>query len=340
MTTVRWGIIGCGDVTEVKSGPGFSKAKNSALVAVMRRNGALAADYARRHNVPRWHDDADAILRAADIDAVYIATHPDTHAAYTLRAAASGKTVYVEKPMARTHDECRAMMASCRKAGVKLYVGYYRRALPYFLKVRDLLADDAIGAVRMVMTRQFTGLPPAEQLAGGNRPWRVDPQRNGGGFFVDMGCHTLDVLDFLFGPIASVQGMATNRAGAYVAEDTVTATYSFASGVAGTGLWCFAADFEDDVTEIVGEKGRIRFSSFTFRPIELIRGETKAAFPVATPPHVHQPLIQSIVDELNGTGACPSTGESAARTAWVMDEILGPFREAQRRAGLWPAAAD
>lgn len=340
MTTIRWGIIGCGDVTEVKSGPGFYKAKNSSLVAVMRRNGALAADFARRHNVARWHDDADAILEAADIDAVYIATHPDTHKHYALRAAKAGKTVYVEKPMAMTHDECRAMVVACRSAGVKLFVGYYRRAMPYFLKVRDLLADGAVGAVRMVSTRQFTRLPPADHLAGGKLPWRVDPQRNGGGFFVDMGCHTLDVLDFLFGPIATIRGTATNRAGAYVAEDTVSATYSFAGGVEGAGLWCFAADFYDDVTEIVGEKGRIRFSSFTFMPIELIRGDVKETFPIASPPHVHQPLIQTIADELNGAGACPSTGESAARTAWAMDEVLAPFRAAQRRAGFWPAAAD
>jgi predicted dehydrogenase len=340
MKTIRWGIVGCGDVTEVKSGPGFYKARNSALVAVMRRNGALAADYARRHGVARWHDDAQAIIDARDIDAVYIATHPDTHKSYTLRTAAAGKTVYVEKPMAMSHAQCVEMVAACRAAGVKLFVGYYRRALPYFLKVRDLMAEGAIGKVRAVITRQHTQLPPQEQLAGGNMPWRIDPARNGGGLFMDMGCHTLDILDFLFGPIAMVQGSAANRAGAYAAEDIVTATYRFASGVEGTGIWCFAADFQDDMTEIVGEKGRIRFSSFTFTPIELLRGDDRQVFAVPTPAHVHQPLIQSIVDELNGAGTCPSTGESALRTAWVMEQVIAPFREAQRRAGLWPAAAD
>jgi 1,5-anhydro-D-fructose reductase (1,5-anhydro-D-mannitol-forming) len=340
MKTIRWGIIGCGDVTEVKSGPGFYKARNSTLVAVMRRNGALAADYARRHNVPRWHDDAEAIISASDIDAVYIATHPDTHKPYTLRTAKAGKTVYVEKPMAMTHAECVAMVAACRAAGVKLFVGYYRRALPYFLKLRDLIAEGAIGAVRAVVTRQNTRLPPREHLADGKLPWRMDPRRNGGGLFMDMGCHTLDVLDFLFGPIASIHGTAANRAGAYAAEDIVTATYRFASGVEGAGFWCFAADFEDDVTEIIGEKGRIRFASFTFMPIELMRGDTKQIFAVATPAHVHQPLIQTIVDELNGSGTCPSTGETATRTAWAMEQVIAPFREAQRRAGLWPAAAD
>lgn len=337
MRTIRWGIIGCGDVTEVKSGPGFYKADNSTLVAVMRRNGALAADYARRHQVPRWHDDAEAILSAADIDAVYIATHPDTHKHYTLRAAKAGKTVYVEKPMAVTHAACEEMVEACRRAGVKLFVGYYRRAMPYYLKIRDLLADDAIGAVRAVVTRQFTMLPP---MSGGVLPWRVDPRLNGGGFFVDMGCHTLDVLDFLLGPIATIRGTAANRAGAYPSEDIVTANYTFQSGVEGSGFWCFASDFYEDVTEIIGATGRIRFASFTFAPIELTRGDVKETFAIASPAHVHQPLIQTIVDELNGTGICPSTGASGTRTAWVMDQVLEPFRAAQRRAGLWPAAAD
>lgn len=337
MSTIRWGIIGCGDVTEVKSGPGFYKADNSTLVAVMRRNGALAADYARRHQVPRWHDDAEAILNAADIDAVYIATHPDTHKHYTLRAAKAGKTVYVEKPMAVTHAACEEMVEACRRAGVKLFVGYYRRAMPYFLKIRDLLADDAIGTVRAVVTRQFTRLP---QMSGGVLPWRVDPRLNGGGFFVDMGCHTLDILDFLLGPIATIRGIAANRAGAYPSEDIVAANYTFRSGVEGSGLWCFASDFYEDVTEVIGATGRIRFASFTFMPIELIRGDVKETFAIASPAHVHQPLIQTIVDELNGKGICPSTGATGTRTAWAMDQVLEPFRAAQRRAGLWPAAAD
>src|SRR5258706_15119616 len=159
MKTIRWGIIGCGNVTEVKSGPALSKATNSELVAVMRRNGALAADYARRHGVPRWHDDAEAIIGAPDIDAIYIATLTDSHRHYTLRCAAAGKPVYVEKPMGMNHAECLDMIAACRVARVPLWVGYYRRALPRFQAVRDLLAAGAIGPVRMVVSRQFQRLP-------------------------------------------------------------------------------------------------------------------------------------------------------------------------------------
>ena len=325
MKTIRWGMIGCGDVTEVKSGPGFYKADHSTLVAVMRRNGKLAEDYARRHNVPRWHDDANAILRAPDIDAVYVATLTDTHCDYVVRAAAAGKPVYVEKPMAMDHGQCLKMIAACRAANVPLWVGYYRRALPRFNAVRDLIESGAIGKVRMAITRQFQPLPPAEQLAVGT-PWRIDPALSGGGFFFEAVCHTLDMFDYLFGPVETVRAFAANQAGAYKPEDVVSASLRFASGVYGSGAWCFAADVDEEYNEIVGSRGRIRFSTYKPVPIRVYHGDSVEELPVGDPPHVHQPMIQSMVDELNGKGKCASTGESGARTAWVLDEMLKEFR--------------
>ncbi len=326
MRTVRWGMIGCGDVTERKSGPGFGKAMHSELVAVMRRNGALAADYARRHGVMRWHDDADAIIRADDIDAIYIATLTDTHCEHTLRCAAAGKPVYVEKPMGMNHAECLDMIIACRAASIPLWVGYYRRALPRFLAVRDLIAAGAIGEVRAVISRQFQRPPDVDQFANGAVPWRVNPELSGGGFFFEGVCHTFDFMDFLFGPITDVRAFAGNQAGAYRPEDIVTATYRFASGVYGCGIWCYTADFDEEYNEIVGANGRIRFSTSQPVPIRIFRGDAVEEIPIADPDHVHQPLIQTIVDELNGSGKCASTGESAARTSQVMDTILAEFR--------------
>jgi len=328
MRTIRWGIIGCGDVTEVKSGPGFSKAENSRLLAVMRRNGTLAADYARRHGVPRWHDDADAIIRAEDIDAVYVATSPGSHRDYVVRCAAAGKPVMVEKPMAMDHGECEAMIAACRSARVPLWVAYYRRALPRFLAVRDLVQSGAIGPVRMVLSRQFQQLKNPREMNPGSPPWRIDAAASGGGFFVDMMTHTLDFLDFLFGPIVEVRAFAANQARAYGPEDVVTAIYRFASGVYGSGAFCYAADREEEWNEIVGARGRIRFSTTRAVPIRVMRGDTVEEIPIKDPPHVHQPLIQTIVDELNGKGASLSTGETGARTTRVVDEILREYRTA------------
>jgi predicted dehydrogenase len=181
MKTILWGMIGCGDVTERKSGPGFYKAANSTLVAVMRRNGALAQDYPNRHRVERWHDDAEMIISATDIDAIYIATLPDSHYHYALRCAEAGKTVYVEKPMAMNFAESSEMIASASRHGVPLWVGYYRRALPRFLKIQQLLQEGTIGAIRFVTSRQYAPLihPDPENSA---MAWRLDPSRSGGAF--------------------------------------------------------------------------------------------------------------------------------------------------------------
>lgn len=326
MRTIRWGIIGCGDVTEVKSGPALYKADHSTLVAVMRRDAARAADYARRHNVPRWHDDPEAILHAADIDAVYVATTPDTHRDYVLRCAASGKPVLVEKPMALDSGQCDEMIDACARARVPLWVAYYRRALPRFLAVRDLVRDGAIGEVRFVLSRQFQSLRAASAMNPNSPPWRVDARRSGGGLFVDIMTHTFDFLDFLLGPIESVRSFADNVGAAYRAEDTIAVTYRFASGVLGTGAFCYAADRDEEWNEIVGSRGRIRFSTTQPMPVRIERGSEMEELPIGDPPHVHQPLVQTIIDELNGIGACPSTGESGARTTRVVDAILQDYR--------------
>lgn len=320
MKTIRWGIIGCGDVTEVKSGPGFQKATHSSLVAVMRRTGKLAEDYARRHGVSKWYDDAEALINDPEVDAVYIATPPDSHKPYTLAVAAAGKPVYVEKPMARNFSECQEMIAACRAAGVPLFVAYYRRALPRFLKVKELIDSGAIGQVRAVSVKLHQ--PPRQNLDPQNLPWRVVPEIAGAGLFLDLASHTLDFLAYFLGPIRAVQGFAANQAGLYRAEDIVAGTFVFENGAHGVGSWCFTGFESADVNEVAGHKGKIVFSSFSDAPVTLTTAAGVTHFEIEHPPQVQQPLIQTIVDELNGHGLCPSTGKSAARTSWVMDQML------------------
>jgi predicted dehydrogenase len=322
MRLIRWGIIGCGDVTEVKSGPGFQKAEHSSLVAVMRRNGAAARDYAERHRVPRWYDNADALIHDTEVDAVYIATPPSSHKQYTIMSAAAGKPVYVEKPMALNSGECREMIEKCRSASVPLFVAYYRRALPRFLKIKELAESGVLGEVRFVSITLYQPTA-AEDLTSETPPWRVVPEIAGGGRFVDLASHTLDFLDYTLGPIVEVQGQASNQAGRYSAEDIVTGTFRFASGVHGVGTWCFSSFDNCDVTEIVGSEGKLSFSTFDARPVRLTTRQGIQEFSFKYPQHIEQPLIQTVVNELNGIGNCPSSGESAARTTWVMDRMLG-----------------
>jgi len=325
MKTVRWGIIGCGDVTEKKSGPAFRKCTNSSLTAVMRRDAKKAEDYAHRHQVPKWYDDADHLIHDPDVDAVYIATPPGSHRDYTLLVAEAGKPVYVEKPMARTHQECLQMIEVCRQNNMPLFVAYYRRSLPRFLKVKELLETGRIGEIRSVSVRlsvpvQRSAYSPAEL------PWRVVTQTAGGGLFFDLASHTLDILDFYFGPVAEATGLAANLMHLYEAEDVVSAAFRFENGIIGNGLWYFNSENDTDIIEINGEEGQITIPTFAHSPIKLSQKAGGQSWEIAHPDHIQQPHIQSVVDELNGKGHCPCHGEDGARTARVMDEIIAQWR--------------
>jgi predicted dehydrogenase len=322
---IRWGIIGCGSVTEIKSGPAFSKVDNSELVAVMRRNVDKAEDYARRHNVSVWYSDAEKLIEDENVNAVYVATPPDTHAEYTLKALNAGKPVYVEKPMARNYTECLAMIETSKKTGVPLFVAYYRRSLPGFLKVKELIEQGEIGKPLSVMIQLFKYA--SEKEINGDLPWRVKPEIAGGGHFFDLASHQLDYMDYLFGPIIEVKGIAHNLASLYEAEDTVSAIFGFENGVIGTGRWCFVVSPKNccDRIEITGNKGKISFSCFEFSPLVLENETSREIFPFEKPEHVQLFLIKEIVNELLGNGKSPSTGETGARTSWVLDEIVKDY---------------
>jgi 1,5-anhydro-D-fructose reductase (1,5-anhydro-D-mannitol-forming) len=328
MNKIRWGSIGCGDVCEVKSGPGFQKASGSELVAVMRRDAARAEDFARRHGVPRWYADAEALVADPQVDAVYVATPPSTHLPYTLLAARAGKPVYVEKPMATTRAECDQMIAACAAARVPLFVAYYRRALPRFAHVKALLQEGRLGdlqAVAVTLVRP----PDPDHLDGKSLPWRVQPEIAGGGLFLDLASHTLDLLDHLLGPIARAQGHASNRGGLYLAEDTVSGQLVFESGAHGVGLWCFVSGERTDRVELIGSRGRLTFSTFENDPMLLETAAGREEIQIPHPPHIQQPMIQLMVDQLLGKPGpgSPSTGHTAARTTSVMDALLASYRE-------------
>ncbi|HYJ87970.1 MAG TPA: Gfo/Idh/MocA family oxidoreductase, partial [Pyrinomonadaceae bacterium] len=189
-----------------------------------------------------------------------------------------------------------------------------------FLKIKELIESGAIGEVRFVSVTLYE--PPAPEDLSSEVPWRVVPEIAGGGRFVDLAAHTLDFLDYALGPIEEAKGQASNQAGNHNAEDIVTGTFKFKSGVHGTGVWCFSAYDKRDVTEIVGSTGRISFSTFGVEPVKLSTETDTIEYAFDNPQHISQPLIQTVVNELIGVGRCPSTGESAARTSWVMDQML------------------
>jgi len=322
---IRWGIIGAGDVCEVKSGPALQLANNSKLVAIMRRNGEKAKDFSLRHQVPKWYDNADDLINDPDINAIYIATPPNSHKEYTLKAAAAGKPVYVEKPMARNHKECISMVNACKSAHVNLYIAYYRRELSNILKVKEIIDTGVIGTIRFVNIKLQKPLSPDIVGASDNPDnWRINPEISGGGYFYDLASHQLDALDFLLGPIKDAQGFALNQAGIYPAEDITLGSFTFENNVVGQGIWAFNScqRSEIELTTIVGSMGQVSFPFFGDNKVTLeVDGKPKEVFHFNISKHIQLPLIQTIVDDLLGKGICSSTGESGARTNWVMERI-------------------
>lgn len=322
---VHWGFIGCGNVTEKKSGPAFSKVECSDVVAVMRRDLDKAKDYAQRHGIGKWYDNAADLINDPQVNAVYVATPPASHAEYAIAAMRAGKPVYVEKPMAASYEECRLMNEVSTETGIPCFVAYYRRTLPYFLRVKQLIDDGVLGEISTVQIC-FAIPPYATDYDRENIPWRLKKELAGAGYFYDLASHQFDLFDFLFGEIEHSVGFSENRAGLYDVEDTVVAAYKFQSGILGSASWSFVApkDTRTDKIELLGTKGKLTFSTFDFSPIILENTNGIQELREENPDNIQFYLIQQIVNYLNGRGELPvSTGKSAIRTNYIMERILG-----------------
>jgi predicted dehydrogenase len=322
MAIINWGIIGCGDVTEIKSGPAFNKVPGSSLVAAMRRNAQKAKDYAQRHQVPRWYDDAGKLINDPEVNAVYIATPPSSHAEYAIAAMRAGKHVYVEKPMALDHSSAKQMADEAFKQNVKLVVAHYRREWPLFKKLKSLIEENSIGEirfVRLILTRPSFS---ASELAEEKTAWRVNPAVSGGGLFHDLAPHQLDIMYHLFGPAVKITGITTNQAGLYAADDMVAGNILFANGILFSGNWCFNAPGSIDRCEIFGNTGTISFSFFSSTDIELIANQKTTTLHFDPLQHVQQPMIEKVVQYFSGEAGNPCSGEEGAELMGWLDAIV------------------
>lgn len=319
---INWGIIGCGDVTEIKSGPAFNKVANSALVAVMRRNAAKAADYAKRHQVPRWYDDADKLINDPEVNAIYIATPPSSHEQYALTAIAAGKPVYVEKPMALNYAAAKKMADAATTNNVKLVVAHYRREWPLFKKLKELVDTKAIGDIHLIRLFLYKTAFTKEQLTNESLAWRVDPSIAGGGIFHDLAPHQLDILYHIFGPAKKITGMALNQAGNYKADDMVAGNILFESGIVFSGAWCFNAHEQSDHCEIIGNNGKLSFSFFDGGGIELATSNATTVFDFDALQHVQQPTIEKTVQYFLGNAGNPCSGHDGATVMHWIDTIV------------------
>ncbi len=323
MKKINWGIIGCGDVTEIKSGPAFNKVSDSSLVAVMRRDGAKAKDYAQRHHVPKWYDDASLLINDPEVNAIYIATPPSSHEAYTIAAIDAGKPVYVEKPMSLNYEAAFNMAGYADSKNVKLSVAHYRRAQPLFKKIKQLLDDKAIGDIRFARLDYFKMPLTPDELQHPKTAWRVDPKVSGGGLFHDLAPHQLDLMFYFFGPVDKADGIATSQCGPDKVEDMVAGNILFKNGVVFSGAWCFnvAPGQEKDCCEIIGSEGKISFSVFEVLPITLTAGGKTETFSFDILPHVQQPMIEKVVEYFLDKEPNPCSGRDGVNVMKLMDEF-------------------
>ena len=325
MKEIGWGFIGCGEVTEKKSGPAFNEVPGSHVVAVMSRNAEKAESYAKRHNIKKWYTDPLELINDPEINAIYIATPPSSHATFAIMAMKAGKPVYIEKPLAASYEDCARINRISELTGVPCFVAYYRRYLPYFQKVTQIIQSGAIGTPANVQIRFSVPPRDLDYKSNGSLPWRLQPDIAGGGYFYDLAPHQLDLIQDIFGVITRAHGYCSNMAKLYKAEDTISACFYFENGLPGSGSWCFVGhqSAKEDRIEVIGEKGMLSFSVYNYSPIQLVTSEGRSSIVVPNPPYVQLPIIRSVIEHLQGIGICECTSVSATPVNWVMDRILG-----------------
>lgn len=315
---LRWAVIGCGDVVEHKSGPSIQLAKGSEIVAVMRRNRAKAEEYALKHNIPIATDNAEKILKNPDIDIVYIATPPNSHHDYALAAADAGKHVLVEKPMALNAQQGQAMIEACKKAGVELFVAYYRRFYPQVEKMRELIQQGRIGKPVQAFIDIASGAP---QDTG----WREKPEISSGGFFVDIGSHRLDAMVSLLGDVEEVKGVATSFDENKQVEQTVSISLKFKSGAQCSVTGDFYSGRTADRFSIYGTAGCISTDVLDSSKFTLQTENDTEQFTFEKLPAPHLGLIRHIESVLAGKCENQSSGIDGLITERILDQAVRSY---------------
>lgn len=319
---ISWGIIGCGNVTEVKSGPAFNKVTGSRLHAVMRRDGEKAADYAKRHGVPVWYSDAEKLLDDPEVNAIYIATPPLYHEAYAIAALERGKFVYVEKPVALNVAACKRMTEAVTSTNGKLVVAHYRRGLPMFNHIRDLVNSGTVGKIKSIRLNMCQPLHPSV-VANSEENWRVDPAISGGGYFYDLAPHQLDIIQYILGLPRSWKGISARQSGQHAAEDAVAGVMLFDNDILFEGHWNFNVPqlLKEDSCQIIGERGYIQFPFFGTE-VRIVTDEKVDMIPFVHPENIQHPMIAKVVAYFLGNAANPCSIEEASCSLRVMEDFV------------------
>lgn len=321
---IKWGIIGCGDVCEIKSGPAFNKVADSELVAVMRRNETKAADFAKRHCVPKYYTNAEHLINDPEINAIYIATPPASHEEYSIMSIKAGKPVYIEKPLSVTYESTARIDQFVKKHQVRATGAYYRRRLPLFEKLKQFIHQKAIGEIMHVSVR--LSFPPADgAVAQTEYNWRLDPKISGGGLFHDLAPHMLDILYWIFGKPIHFSGNSVCQDPDNLVADHVYLYAEFPSKIPFNGVWDFdnSKSGREDQCKITGSKGEIIFSFFDPNPLIISSQSLNQSLQFDNPENVQLPMIADTVKYFRGEGPNPCSISDTMVSMEMINAVTG-----------------
>jgi predicted dehydrogenase len=313
--TIRWGIIGCGNVAEFKSGPPLYRTPGSELIAVMRRDATKAADFAQRHGARRWYTDSAALIADTDVNAIYIASPHELHVEHVRLAAKAGKIVLCEKPLGISTAEAQACVEVCRLHGVPLSVPYYRRYWPIVRKMRELLNDGAIGrvvAARVQLADYFAGDP--------DRLWLTSRASSGGGALANAGSHWVDLIRYLLGEVVNVSAHCSSHVSGFETEDTIVVQLETIAHALVSLSITLQSPINTNEFDISGTEGRLLASPLSDGRLILDRaGEEPQVMVLPRSRFAHAEFIAELVDRLRSDQSVPVAGEEAVVVWRIME---------------------
>ena len=316
---IGWGLIGCGDIAGKRVAAALRETPGSALVAVARKRAALAADFAREHRARRWYADWREVIRDPEVRAVYVATPVRLHAEQAVAAAEAGKHVLCEKPMALDVAECERMRAAARAHGVRLGVAYYRHHYPIVGRLRALVAAGEIGAPVFASVQAFEHFDPGPDHP---RAWLLRRAESGGGPMMDFGCHRLEVLLDVLGPVTEVSGFPVN---AHLrnreVEDTCIARLGFRRGAQAVLTVSHATRESRDTIEIFGSAGSAHIPILNQGRLRIVTAAGTREEEHPAPANLHQPLVADFVAAVQGNRPPTVTGEIGQEVSRVLAAI-------------------
>lgn len=320
MQVLNWGLVGAGDIARKRIAPALRDSGNCNFVAVSRARSDLAAEFAREFGAEKWFSSFEDLIADDEIDAVYLATPVYLHAAQTIEAAAAGKHVLCEKPMALSAAECDRMIDACRAGGVRLGVAYYRRFYPLINRVKEIIDAGEIGKPAVAQINAFEFFDPSPENA---RYWLLEKEKSGGGPMMDFGCHRLEVLTNLFGAVKQLKSLVSNAVFRREVEDTASAMFQFENGTCANLTVTHAAREPQDTLDIFGTRGSIHIPVLNGAEMKIRTGNEERTEFHAPDANFHEPLIEDFTQAVL-TGKEPAiTGETGREIAWLEEEIYG-----------------